>query len=163
MYSSTTGPRRVRRQKIDVMSVDASESNVRPLPPAAANTTCLPLSKPIAPLSPLGASPFEPSCLTRASSCAAQPYSRLMALKSMGVVKNYDRVRDFSVALVGIGGVGVGVVEMLTRCGVGKIIIYDYDVIELANMNKCARTPPSPRVLPLPSTGIPAARAPAGP
>ena len=61
-----------------------------------------------------------------------------MALKSMGVVKNYDRVRDFSVAVVGIGGVGVGVVEMLTRCGVGKIIIYDYDTIELANMNKCA-------------------------
>jgi len=66
----------------------------------------------------------------------SNPYSRLMALKSMGVVKNYDRVRDFSVAVVGIGGVGVGVVEMLTRCGVGKIIIYDYDTIELANMNK---------------------------
>ena len=29
MYSSTTGPRRVRRQKIEVMSSDASESNVR--------------------------------------------------------------------------------------------------------------------------------------
>jgi len=64
------------------------------------------------------------------------PYSRLMALKSMGVVKNYERVRDFSVAVVGIGGVGVGVVEMLTRCGIGKVIIYDYDTIELANMNK---------------------------
>lgn len=59
-----------------------------------------------------------------------------MALKSLGVVKNYERVRDFSVAIVGIGGVGVGVCEMLTRCGVGKIIIYDYDTIELANMNK---------------------------
>lgn len=91
MYSSTTGPRRVRRQKIEVMSSDASESN---------------------------------------------PYSRLMALKTMGVVKNYERVRDFSVGIVGIGGVGVGVVEMLTRCGVGKIIIFDYDTIELANMNK---------------------------
>ena len=66
----------------------------------------------------------------------SQPYSRLMALKTMGVVKNYERVRDFSVAIVGIGGVGVGVVEMLTRCGIGKIIIYDYDTIELANMNK---------------------------
>jgi len=54
----------------------------------------------------------------------------------MGVVKNFERVRDFSVAIVGIGGVGVGVVEMLTRCGVGKIIIYDFDTIELANMNK---------------------------
>ena len=59
-----------------------------------------------------------------------------MALKTMGVVKNYERVRDFSVAVIGVGGVGVGVVEMLTRCGIGKIIVYDYDTIELANMNK---------------------------
>jgi ubiquitin-like modifier-activating enzyme 5 len=59
-----------------------------------------------------------------------------MALKSMGVVKNYERVRDFSVAIVGIGGVGIGVCEMLTRCGVGKIVIYDFDTIELANMNR---------------------------
>ena len=55
-----------------------------------------------------------------------------MALKSLGVVKNYEAVRDFTVAIVGIGGVGVSVCEMLTRCGVGKIIIYDYDTIELA-------------------------------
>ena len=59
-----------------------------------------------------------------------------MALKTMGVVKNYERVRDFSVAIVGIGGVGVAVVEMLARCGIGKVVIYDYDTIELANMNK---------------------------
>lgn len=59
-----------------------------------------------------------------------------MALKTMGVVKNYERIRDFSVAIVGVGGVGVAVCEMLTRCGVGKVIIFDHDTIELANMNK---------------------------
>ena len=102
MYSSTTGPRRVRRSKVEVMSQEAQETN---------------------------------------------PYSRLMALKTMGVVKNYERVRDFSVAIVGIGGVGVGVVEMLARCGIGKIIVYDFDTIELANMNKCAPPPPLPPLL----------------
>ena len=61
-----------------------------------------------------------------------QPYSRLMALKTMGVVKNYERVRDFSVAVIGIGGVGVGVVEMLTRCGIGKVIFHDCDLWPLA-------------------------------
>ena len=91
MYSSTTGPRRVRRAKVDAPSAEAAETN---------------------------------------------PYSRLMALNTLGVVKNYERVRDFSVAIVGIGGVGVSVCEMLTRCGVGKIILYDFDTIELANMNK---------------------------
>ena len=69
-----------------------------------------------------------------------------MALKSLGVVKNYEAVRDFSVAIVGIGGVGVSVCEMLTRCGVGKIIVYDYDTIELANMNKCAPPPCPPAI-----------------
>ena len=91
MYSTTTGPRRVRRAKIEHMSAEVNDAN---------------------------------------------PYSRLMALKTMGIVTNYERVRDFSVAIVGIGGVGVSVAEMLTRCGIGKIVVYDYDTIELANMNK---------------------------
>lgn len=34
------------------------------------------------------------------------PYSRLMALQRMGIVKDYERVRDKAVAVVGIGGVG---------------------------------------------------------
>lgn len=59
-----------------------------------------------------------------------------MMLKQMGVVRDYERVREYSVAIVGVGGVGVGVCEMLTRCGFGKVVIYDYDTIELANMNK---------------------------
>lgn len=34
------------------------------------------------------------------------PYSRLMALKKMGIVKNYEKIREYSVAIVGLGGVG---------------------------------------------------------
>lgn len=101
------------------------------------------------------------------------PYSRLMALQRMGVVKDYERVRSFAVAVVGVGGVGRSVVvceskrprsmdravqidlaapnlfiyphkyahysvaaEMLTRCGVGKLLLFDYDKVELANMNR---------------------------
>jgi hypothetical protein len=30
----------------------------------------------------------------------SNPYSRLMALKRMGIVNNYERIRDFSVAIV---------------------------------------------------------------
>lgn len=126
MYSSTTGPRRVRRQKMDTMSPEPTDTNVRHLHHTAAVLSC-----PVA-------APSQGSRVLKGVHLCAQPYSRLMALKTMGVVKNYECVRDFSVAVVGIGGVGVGVVEMLTRCGIGKIIIFDYDVIELANMNKCA-------------------------
>lgn len=69
------------------------------------------------------------------------PYSRLMALKRMGVVENYEKIRDCSVLIVGVGGVGSVVAEMLTRCGIGKLIIYDYDKVELANMNRLFYTP----------------------
>jgi ubiquitin-like modifier-activating enzyme 5 len=31
------------------------------------------------------------------------PYSRLMALKSMGIVENYEDIRKFSVIIVGVG------------------------------------------------------------
>ena len=64
------------------------------------------------------------------------PYSRLMALKRMGVVENYEDIRTFSVLIVGIGGIGSVVAEMLTRCGIGKLLLFDYDKVELANMNR---------------------------
>lgn len=66
----------------------------------------------------------------------SNPYSRLMALQRMGIVKEYERIRDFSIAIVGIGGVGSVTAEMLTRCGIGKLILFDYDKVELANMNR---------------------------
>ncbi|XP_076243805.1 ubiquitin-like activating enzyme 5 [Calliopsis andreniformis] len=66
----------------------------------------------------------------------SNPYSRLMALKRMGIVDNYERIRELSVAVVGVGGVGSVTAEMLTRCGIGKLILFDYDKVEMANMNR---------------------------
>ncbi|KAL7674198.1 hypothetical protein ACOME3_000477 [Neoechinorhynchus agilis] len=66
----------------------------------------------------------------------SNPYSRLMALQKMGIVMDYESVRDLSIAIVGIGGVGASAAEMLTRCGVGKLILFDYDKVEMANMNR---------------------------
>ncbi|XP_038986911.1 ubiquitin-like modifier-activating enzyme 5 isoform X2 [Phoenix dactylifera] len=66
----------------------------------------------------------------------SNPYSRLMALQRMGIVENYERIQEFSVAIVGIGGVGSVAAEMLTRCGIGRLLLYDYDTVELANMNR---------------------------
>eukprot|EP00268_Persea_americana_P028359 TRINITY_DN2753_c0_g1_i1.p1 TRINITY_DN2753_c0_g1~~TRINITY_DN2753_c0_g1_i1.p1 ORF type:complete len:472 (-),score=105.87 TRINITY_DN2753_c0_g1_i1:473-1765(-) len=81
------------------------------------------------------------SCRTKVKEMSAEvvdsnPYSRLMALQRMGIVKNYERIREFSVAIVGIGGVGSVAAEMLTRCGIGRLLLYDYDKVELANMNR---------------------------
>jgi len=66
----------------------------------------------------------------------SNPYSRLMALKRMGIVDNYEEIRDKTVAIVGVGGVGSVASEMLTRCGIGKLILFDYDKVEMANMNR---------------------------
>lgn len=41
----------------------------------------------------------------------------------MGVVDNYENIREKSVVIVGVGGVGSVTAEMLTRCGIGKVIV----------------------------------------
>ena len=50
-----------------------------------------------------------------------------MALQTMNVVENYQSIREKSVVIVGVGGVGAVVAEMLTRCGIGHLYLYDYD------------------------------------
>ncbi|XP_042224063.1 ubiquitin-like modifier-activating enzyme 5 isoform X2 [Homarus americanus] len=59
-----------------------------------------------------------------------------MALKRMGIVEDYEKIRTLTVAVVGVGGVGSVTAEMLTRCGIGKLLLFDYDKVELANMNR---------------------------
>lgn len=61
----------------------------------------------------------------------SNPYSRLMALQRMGVVQDYERIREMTIAIVGIGGVGSVAAEMLTRCGIGRLLMYDYDKVWL--------------------------------
>ncbi len=52
-----------------------------------------------------------------------------------------QEIKNKSVLIVGVGGIGSVASEMLTRCGIGKLIIYDYDTVELANMNRLFFTP----------------------
>eukprot|EP00040_Diaphanoeca_grandis_P024481 m.134565 g.134565 ORF g.134565 m.134565 type:complete len:392 (-) comp29745_c0_seq1:338-1513(-) len=66
----------------------------------------------------------------------SNPYSRLMALQRMKIVTNYENIRLKTCAVVGVGGVGSVTAEMLTRCGIGKLILFDYDKVEMANMNR---------------------------
>lgn len=54
----------------------------------------------------------------------------------MGIVENYETIRLYTCAIIGVGGVGSVTAEMLTRCGIGKLILFDYDKVELANMNR---------------------------
>lgn len=62
--------------------------------------------------------------------------SRLYALKKMGVIENYEDITKKTVLVVGVGGVGSVTCEMLTRMGIGKLIMFDYDKVEVSNMNR---------------------------
>ncbi len=62
--------------------------------------------------------------------------SRLYALKKMGIIDNYEDITKKTVVVIGVGGVGSVTCEMLTRMGIGKLIMFDYDKVEVSNMNR---------------------------
>ena len=54
----------------------------------------------------------------------------LLGNKAMGKLKNS------TVCIFGIGGVGSYVVEGLARSGIGNIVLVDYDTIDVTNINR---------------------------
>lgn len=49
---------------------------------------------------------------------------------------NLDKLKNSTIAVIGLGGVGGYSVEALARSGVGSIIIVDYDTIDVTNLNR---------------------------
>lgn len=49
---------------------------------------------------------------------------------------NFLKIQSTTVAIVGLGGVGGYAVESLVRSGVGKLILVDYDIIDVTNLNR---------------------------
>ena len=47
-----------------------------------------------------------------------------------------EKIVSSHIAVLGVGGVGGYVVEMLTRLGVGKLTIIDFDKIDISNLNR---------------------------
>ncbi|MGM0395776.1 MAG: tRNA threonylcarbamoyladenosine dehydratase [Bacillota bacterium] len=45
-------------------------------------------------------------------------------------------LKESTVAVFGIGGVGSYAVEALARTGIGKLVIVDYDIIDISNINR---------------------------
>jgi len=45
-------------------------------------------------------------------------------------------LRQKSIAVIGLGGVGGGAVEALARCGVGRLFLMDHDVFDVTNLNR---------------------------
>lgn len=47
-----------------------------------------------------------------------------------------NKLKDKTVLIVGVGGVGGYVVESLTRSNIGKLIIVDFDTVDISNINR---------------------------
>lgn len=46
------------------------------------------------------------------------------------------RIGKSTVGIMGLGGLGSAVAVALTRIGIGKLLLADYDVVELSNLNR---------------------------
>ena len=49
---------------------------------------------------------------------------------------NYQKIKNTTVLVVGLGGVGGYAVESLVRSGVGTLILIDHDTIDITNLNR---------------------------
>lgn len=61
-----------------------------------------------------------------------------MISRQMGLISKREQLelKDSTVSVIGCGGIGGAVVEMLARMGVGKLIIIDRDVFDVSNINR---------------------------
>tara|TARA_B100000965_G_C19545876_1_gene737797 strand:- start:171 stop:920 length:750 start_codon:yes stop_codon:yes gene_type:complete len=62
-------------------------------------------------------------------------YSRQIILKDIGIV-GQKKIKNSKILIIGIGGLGCPVADLLTRAGVGEIGIVDYDKINLSNIHR---------------------------
>ena len=64
-----------------------------------------------------------------------EKYSRQIVLKNVGTI-GQKKILNSNVLIVGAGGLGCPIVDYLTRAGVGKIGIVDYDKVDASNIHR---------------------------
>lgn len=62
--------------------------------------------------------------------------SRFLRTELLIGLEGIERLKNSKIAVFGVGGVGSYAVEALARCGVGKIVLIDYDKICITNVNR---------------------------
>ena len=54
---------------------------------------------------------------------------------------DFSALREKSAMVVGVGGLGAMVAEIMTRVGIGRLVLFDYDKLEMANLNRLIYKP----------------------
>ena len=62
-------------------------------------------------------------------------YSRQIILKKVGIL-GQKKIQNSKVLVVGCGGLGSPVIDLLSRAGIGKIGIMDHDKVSLSNLHR---------------------------
>ena len=62
-------------------------------------------------------------------------YSRQIILKKVGIL-GQKKIQNSKVLVVGCGGLGSPVVDLLSRAGIGKIGMMDHDKVNLSNLHR---------------------------
>ena len=64
-----------------------------------------------------------------------EKYSRQIVLKNVGTI-GQKKIINSNVLIVGAGGLGCPIIDYLSRAGVGKIGIVDYDRVDISNIHR---------------------------
>lgn len=52
------------------------------------------------------------------------------------IKEKLELLRNKTILVLGLGGVGGYVTESLARCGIGHLILVDYDIVDITNINR---------------------------
>lgn len=70
-----------------------------------------------------------------AADAAGDRYSRQVRFAGIGP-RGQERIRAARVLVIGCGGLGTGIVNLLARAGVGTITVVDRDLVEFSNLQR---------------------------
>ncbi len=67
---------------------------------------------------------------------APDRYTRLKAIKDFGYDITWTDLANRTITIAGVGGLGMITADILARCGVGQLNLFDKDTVDTVNLNR---------------------------